>query len=202
MKYKRMLALTRPFYLISFILIPRLIIAQDTARTYTFKEVGMTLTLPPEFKTLDSSKNANINKAGAKMMEESNDINVDYSTAKTLITAIKSPFSYFTSTITPFDPKKDGDYTESSNTIKKVIYKTFSDKTPNAKIDTLTTTTAIDGLQFDKFQVSASMNGKTLFNIFLLSKYYKGYDFGIRYLYVDDSTKKLIDEILNSCKFR
>ena len=70
MKYLRMSVFLRGFYLIAFTLIPGIIFAQDTARTYSFSEVGLTLTLPPEFKTIDSAKNANLSKTGLKAMEE------------------------------------------------------------------------------------------------------------------------------------
>lgn len=36
----------------------------------------------------------------------------------------------------------------------------------------------------------------------LLTKLYKGYDFGITYLYLDDKTKEQIDTMLHRSKFQ
>jgi hypothetical protein len=201
MKYLSTHTSVRSFYLISFVLIPSLTIAQATARTYSFKEVGMTLTLPPEFKTIDSAKNADMNKAGQKLMKEATDINVDMSSTKTLITAMKGTYNYISSTVTPFDSRKNGSYRKTNKMVKNALYKTFSDKIPTAKIDSSTTTITIDGLVFDKFRINIILGEKMTMHMFLLSRYYKGYDFGITYLYVDDVTKAQIEAILKSCKF-
>ena len=201
MKYLSTHTSVRSFYLISFVLIPSLTIAQATARTYSFKEVGMTLTLPPEFKTIDSAKNADMNKAGQKLMKEATDINVDMSSTKTLITAMKGTYNYISSTVTPFDSRKNGSYRKTNKMVKNALYKTFSDKIPTAKIDSSTTTITIDGLVFDKFRINIILGEKMTMHMFLLSRYYKVYDFGITYLYVDDVTKAQIEAILKSCKF-
>ena len=159
------------------------------------------MTLPPDFKIIDSSKNASLNERGRKAMEDANDINVDVSTTRTLISAMKAPLNYFSSTITPFDPKKDGNYSATNKKVKDVVYKTFLEKIPNGQMDTSSANITIDGLGFDKFQVVETLNGKTLFHMVLLSKYYKGYDFGISYLYMDDATGEQIETILKTCKF-
>jgi len=46
------------------------------------------------------------------------------------------------------------------------------------------------------------VNEKMTMNMFMLAKFYKGYDLGIAYLYLDDVTKNQIQGILESCKFR
>ena len=174
--------------------------AQHPGKEYTIKEVGWTLTLPPEFAVIDSVNNADLNQRGKKMLEESNNVKADMSTTRTLITAMKGN-NYFNSTITPFDPK-DGDYSTTSQTVKEMIYKTFSDKMPDAKIDSSSTPATVGGLQFDKFHITITLHDKVLFNMFLLAKLYKGYDFGISYLYLDEVSKRQIESILNSSRFR
>src|SRR5258708_20387962 len=162
------------FCFIGLLLVPRISSAQEAGTTYIFKAVGWTMTLPPDFKIVDSSKNANLNERGRKAIEDANDINVDISSTRTLITPMKAPSNYFSSTITPFDPKKDGSYSATNGKVKDVIYKTFLEKIPDGIIDTSSTNITIDGLAFDKFQVVETLKGKTLFHIVLLSKYYKG----------------------------
>jgi hypothetical protein len=174
--------------------------AQQAGNQYAFKEVGWSLTLPPQFSVIDSSKTAALNQRGKKLIEESNDIKADFSGTKTLITAMKGN-NYFNSTITPFGPK-DGDYNTSCKKVKDLIFNTFVNKIPNAKIDSSSTAETVGGLEFDKFHIVITMHDKVLFNMFLLSKLYKGFDFGISYLYLDEISKGQIESILNSSRFR
>ena len=49
-------------------------------KTYTFKEVGWTMTLPPQFKTLDSGQVQKMNEKGKDLMEKSAGTPVDIPT--------------------------------------------------------------------------------------------------------------------------
>jgi hypothetical protein len=191
--------------LISFIICITLVsgcrLGHKADNTHTFKEVGWTVTIPSDFKLVDSASNASLNQKGLKAMEDANDTKVDIGQTRTLITAMKDKLNYFSSTIQPFDPKADGDYSEANKAVKNMMYKTFQVQLPDGKIDSSSTSVTLDGLPFDKFQISVTLNNKTLFNMFLLSKLYKGYDFGISYIYVDQSSKDEIESILKSCKF-
>jgi hypothetical protein len=188
--------------LIGLLLIPRLSPAQQAGTTYIFKAVGWTMTLPPEFKIVDSAKNANLKETGRKIIADANNINLDISSTRILIAAMKAPRNSFSAAIIPFDPKKDGPYSAVRRRVKEVLYKTFVEKIPDGKIDSSSTNITIDGLAFYKFQVVGTLKGKTLFHMVLLSKDYKGYDFGISYLYVDDATRDQVETILRTCKFR
>jgi len=183
-----------------FVITP--ICAQQTDKIYFFKEIGWTITLPSDFKALDSIENAKKNERGLKAIEESNEIKADITELKTLIAASKDTYNYFNSTITPFDPKVDGPYDSTNKIVKDMVYKTFLDNMPNAKIDSVTTEETIDGLFFDKFHVTITIKENFILNMFLLSKYYKGYDFGISYLYLDVKTKEQIETMLKNSKFK
>ena len=81
------------------------------------------------------------------------------------------------------------------------MFKTFSEKIPRAKIDTLTSLTLIDGLQFEMITMKISLNERVLLTMRLMYKLYKGYDFGISYLYVNDWAKTAIEEVIYKSKF-
>lgn len=174
--------------------------AQQNTR-FTFKEVGWTINLPSDFVIIDSLKNEKINEKGKKAMEESNNLQIDISQTKTLISATKDQFNYFNATITPYDVAKEGNYEEATIGVKAVLYKTFADKMPDAVIDSVSTTTVIDGLSFDKFQVVLKVDNKLLFTMVLLSKLYRNLDFGISYLFLDEVTKFEMERILQTSKF-
>lgn len=160
------------------------------------------MTLPSDFKVVDSAKSADLKEAGRKIIGDANNINLDISSTRILIGAMKAPRNSFSAAITPFDPKKDGPYSAVRRRVNEVLYKTFVEKIPDGKIDSSTTNITIDGLAFNKFQVVGTLKGKTLFHMVLLAKDYKGYDFGISYLYMDDATRDEVETILRTCKFK
>ena len=160
------------------------------------------MTLPSDFKVVDSAKSADLKEAGRKIIGDANNINLDISSTRILIEAMKAPRNSFSAAITPYDPKKDGPYSAVRRRVKEVLYKTYVEKIPDGKIDSSSTNITIDGLAFDKFQVVGALKGKTLFHMVLLSKYYKSYDFGIGYLYMDDATRDQVETMLSTCKFK
>ena len=175
--------------------------SQEAGTKYTFKQVGWTIILPFDFTVMDSVDDAKMNESGKKSMEDANGITADISQTKTLISAKKNTYNYFNSTITPFDPQIDGDYEISVKYVKDIVYKTYFDKMTDAKIDSSTTNVTIDGLSFDQFQVTVHVRDKLLFDMFILSKFYKGYSFGITYLCLDVATKQQIESMLRTSKF-
>lgn len=187
---------------ISLLLLTCLLFKFSTAqdRVYTFKEVGWTISLPSDYRVLDSAEIAAKSEKGKKAIEDANDVKTDISDTKTLISATKNRFNIFNSTITPYDPDTDGDFEAVSQGIKEAIYKTLKESM-EADFDTVSSVATIDGLDFDKFLITVNIKGKALLHMALLTKLYKGYDFGITYLYMDDSIRDEIESMLSNSKF-
>jgi hypothetical protein len=174
---------------------------QTPATKYSFPQVGWTMYLPASFKVLDSAKNAALNENGKKAMEDANNIKADFSGLKTLVSAMKDQTNYFSSTIKAYDPKREGPYATTNQVVKSVLYTTFKQKAPNAKIDTGSSQLAIDGVTFDRFYLLLTLNNKMVIHMIVLAKFYKGYDFGITYLYTDEESKTELESILKTSKF-
>jgi hypothetical protein len=168
---------------------------------YYFSEIGLTLYIPSEFKVLDAAKNEALNQKGQKAMEDASHVKVDVSATKTLIAARKSEKDYFNVTLTPFDPKKDGPIEESDDKVKNILFETFHNKIPNAKIDTASSVKIVGGKSFDEFRLKILIDQNTTMYMYLLSKLYKGYELAITYLYTDEPTKKQLAFTLDSFKF-
>lgn len=175
--------------------------AQDSTKRYTFKEIGWTITIPDEFTEMDQTESRKKVEQGKKLIEESNDIVADISALRTLFTATKNTFQYFSSTLEPFDSKKDGDYETASKKVKDLTFNTFEDKMPDAQLDSATERLTIDGLVFDKFIITVKIKDLTM-TMVLIGKLYKGYDFGISYLYLDEKTREQIEAAIRNSKFR
>ncbi|HTQ27227.1 MAG TPA: hypothetical protein VMI35_03830 [Puia sp.] len=177
-------------------------LAQKTNRTHTFRVVDWTIIIPEDFTIMDSASDAALNQKGVKDMEDANGIKVDASATRTLISASKPPHNYFNSTITPYDPVKDGNYDSTCAAVADVVYRTFTTKIPAAKLDTFSRETTIDNLTFHRFEVKATVNSQVIFNLVVLTKYYRGFDFGITYLYQDEKSRDEIERMLAASKFK
>jgi hypothetical protein len=175
--------------------------AQTVEKKHIYPEVGWTVTIPDDFKTMDSSDNAALNAKGQKAMEESNNLKVDMSQTKTFFSAIKAPHNYFSATITAYNPSKDGDFNIAIQNLKDLTYNTFKTQIPNSKIDSSSSQATIDGISFYKYLITVRTDSKDLFSMVILVKYYKDYDFTISYLYADESTKGEIESSLKDSKF-
>jgi hypothetical protein len=71
----------------------------------------------------------------------------------------------------------------------------------NLSPQTVSDPTKVGGLDFDRFRIPLAVKGKPAFIMYLLAKLYKGYDFGITYLYTDDRAKTQMENILAGSKF-
>jgi hypothetical protein len=191
----------RTFILICTLLLCCQCFAQQSTNEYFFKEVGWSITLPDDFYITDSAVAAATREHGKKAMEEVTGVSPDMSTTTTLITANKNKYNYFSATITTLNVQESKDFAARAQQVKNLMYKTFCGKMPDAKIDTSSTQETIDGLLFDKFQMTVSMKEKVLFNMYLLVKLHKGYDFGISYLCLDEATKEQVETMLKHSKF-
>ena len=169
---------------------------------YLLKEVGWTIELPRGFEKMSLAADAANNQKGKNAIESVINQPIDASGTRTLISATKNIHEYFNATITAFNVKKDGSYYKSNVAVKKLIYNTFKAQMPQAVIDSATTIKLIGGLKFDKFQMKAFIDQKLLFTMVLCSKLYKGYDFGISYLFIKSDTENELDAMFENSSFK
>ncbi len=165
-----------------------------------FPQVDWTIEIPEDFTIMDSSTTELVNQKGVKLMEESNNIKIDGSDTKTLISATKGNVNLFNASVTTLNQKTLSEYEINIRNIKTVLYNTFS-KLPKVTIDTATSIATIDSLTFDKFQTTVKAD-KVNLNMVVLTKFYKNYQFGITYIYVDPITQNEIETILKTSKFK
>jgi len=153
---------------------------------FQFPQVGWKIKVPPDFTIMDSAQAAAMNP--------------DIGTAETLISFSKGQYNFFSSTITPFDPGRDGDWNEVNSKQKNVILGTLRNQAA-IKIDTSSSIEIIDGLEFNKFQIVATYQSKLVMNTIRYRRLYKGFDYGINISYTDENVGKELQSILASSKF-
>ena len=174
--------------------------AQEKGTKFYFREIGWKVILPNTFITATEEENKNNMQRGVNLIENANDVDLeDLRELKDLISATKGD-NYINATIRPYDVAVDGDYTEANDSMKVIIYRTFL-AIPGATLDTSSSKVLIDNLNFEKFAINISINGEPFMTMIMLFKLYKGYDFGITYLYLDEKTKLEIEKMLTESKF-
>lgn len=182
-------------------LAPLVASAQPAGTAYYFKEVQWRIVLPSSFSITDSAVAKKYQDKGVALLEKSNDVKVGgLDEMKDLITANKNKFNYFNATIRRYNIAAEGDYTISSDSVKRMTYRSFQNL-PNTELDSASSIQVIDKLPFNKFTIHIAINKRPYMTMVLLAKLYKGYDFGITYLYLDDKTKQEIENMLAQSVF-
>jgi len=174
--------------------------AQDAANKIFIKEIKWTIEIPENFELVQDSTQDNLNKKGAKLMGEANDIEIPVNELRNLF-SVHNGNNMLYSTTVPFSEKKDGSYLKANEMMKQMLYKTFADNMPKAQLDSSTSKVIIDSLLFEKFTIVISLNKRHLFTMCVLYKLYKNLDFAITYLYMSDWAKSAIEKSIFQSKF-
>lgn len=170
-------------------------------RVLTFKELGWTITIPDGYTVLDSAKQAANNQKGEKILENSTGLEIDASATRTLVSINNGPLSYLNATITPYDETTDGDYGEVSQQVNDILYNTMQEQLKGAPVDSSTTEIVYGSLTFRKFTLTIKLNAEKTMVMVMLSRLYKGWDFGISYIYVDEKGRLALEGMLQRSEF-
>lgn len=170
--------------------------------TYEFKEVGWTVTIPPGFEVIDSSGTKKMMGEGKAMIEKAAGKKLDMSSTRTLIMAKEPSGPSFNATITRIDPTHSGGYAAGYQAGKDLLYKALCKQMPNATIGSVSDVAKVGGLDFDRYHLIVSIDGKVIYDLIQLSKIYKTYYFVMNCLYNDPASKTEVEGILASCKFQ
>jgi hypothetical protein len=191
--------------LLSFILLLATIVSNSQNNQECFFEnIGWTITLPHDFILYDFiNESRNMQQAsGVDGMDDEYDETTDLFASQTMLLAIKDRFNYFNITITPFDPEEDGSWEVTMQSWKHQAYKSMAKLVGFERLDTVSSVEYIDGLAFSKFQVAVRLDDKTRFDMVLLGRWYNGFDCCINYLNLNAESKKQIETMLLSSRFR
>ena len=187
---------------LSFILLLAAIVSNSQNNQECFFEnIGWTITLPQDFTVYDFIDQSR-NMQQASGMDDEYDETTDLFASQTMLLAIKDRFNYFNITITPFDPEEDGTWEATMQSWKLQAYKNMAKLVGFERLDTASSIGYIDGIAFSKFQVAVRLDDNTRFDMILLSRWYKGFDFCISYLNLNEESKKQIETMLFSSRFR
>lgn len=148
---------------------------------------------------MDSARIAMLNSDGSSTFEDATGLPNDMSRTKTVFAVAKKD-NYFYSTLTPFVEEQVDDYARTKVNSKKLIYQTFQSLVPGGPIDTSSMKVMVGGLEFEEFKSHIKI-GNANITCIMLWRLYKGYDFGICYMYMDEETKMEVEKSLYGSRF-
>lgn len=175
--------------------------AQKDTTQYYFKEVGMRIGIPVKFETVDAAEDERLRMKGEKAIEDANDVEVNTSSTKNLLSIKHGPHNYLNITVTPYRQVAKNGWEEDNKVVKNLVYNSFVEKVSPKNIDTSGTTVQVNGILFDRFQMTIKITPAMTMKMLLYSKYYKGYDFGICYVFVDDAIGMEFERMINNSTF-
>lgn len=190
----------RTFYIIIFLALFQQCYAQDSTLSIFVKEIGWKISIPENFEVVEDSIQKNLNEKGAKLMGEANEVKISTNEIRNLFSTHNGNNLLY-ATIISFSEKKDGSYLKANEKMREMLYRTFAEKTPQAQLDSNTTSVTIDTLPFEKFTLGISLNKRPLITMCVLYRLYRGFDLGITYLYMNDWAQKAIEKAIFQSKF-
>jgi hypothetical protein len=167
---------------------------------YVFNDIGWKITIPLDFTLYDFIDEARTMQEPSAYTDEF-DNTQDVFFSQTNILAIKDRFNYFNITTNPFDPAEDGSWETAVQSWKNEAYNSKVKMFDSAKLDTASSIKYIDGIAFNKFHITVSLDDEIKLELFLLNKLYKGYEFNISYLNLDGEARKQIELMLLGSTF-
>ena len=187
------------FLPLTFVLITITSYTQE-GRQYSFDDIGWQITIPYDFTLYDFIDQARNMQETDEPGEYNNTMDLFFS--QTNIIAIKDRFNYFNITTTPFDAAEDGSWDEVMKNCRTEAYNNMTKILEGATIDTVSSIEYFDGMAFNKFHIALSLNNEVKLHLFLLSKLYRGYDFSISYLNINNEARQQIELMLRSSRFK
>jgi len=175
--------------------------AQRDSLTYYFKNPGWTITIPADFKIMDSATRAANMAIGKAAVEKTTDLIINTSKLKDLITITKGKLNVFSSNLTLSTIITNENWETADKSAKEIFLNSFLKQLPDTKTDTINSIVTIGNIHFKQFQATCVIKEKISLHIFYLSQYYKGHYFIISYFYADESAGEQIKNMLNNSKF-
>lgn len=170
------------------------------SKNFYNKDFKWTIAIPEDFENVSPKEWAKMQDRGKEAIE--NTMNEEVTNQATVLFAIKNgQFNYMESNYQPFDEEVDGNYQETMAALNAILYETFTNQMPDAKVDTSTTTTEISGLTFRTFNIRLEFPNGIVMNTIMFSRLFGKRDFTVNIVYVDELEGKKMKDAWFGSKF-
>jgi hypothetical protein len=162
------------------------------------KDFNWTIIIPEKFENVSSDEWKKMENNGAEAVEKTYDEKV-INRAKTIFVFKSDEHNYFESNYQPFDPAIDGDYLESCKNVDNMLCETFQTQLQGITIDTTTTISKIDHLEFHTFNMTIKYPNKMVLNLIMYSRLFEKKEFTVNIMYVDKQKgNQMLESWMNS----
>jgi hypothetical protein len=173
---------------------------QAEKRAFNNEMFGWKVSFPENFYDINKDKWTELKSNGEKLIVNDSNLNIT-DQSKTIFVIENGEFNRFESnyTLKKNFIEPNSTFEQSMKKINIVLYDSFKDKVPDAKIDSLTTFEKIDNLEFMKFEINTQFED----GLTIKSKSYKRlfYDkvLSINIIYMNEyEGNKIMESFINS----
>ena len=164
------------------------------------KEFNWHITIPDNFKSLSADDYTKLQQKGLSAMEKTTDSKIE--NHSTPIFAFRADqLHYFESNSQPFDIAKDGNYAEVSKDVYNVLFETFKQQMPSAKLDSSVSTEVIDKLTFIRLNISITLPNKVVINMLMYNRLFDKKELTVTMMFVDKDKGALLLNAWRSSRF-
>ncbi|PKH52606.1 hypothetical protein CXF68_18705 [Tenacibaculum sp. Bg11-29] len=173
-------------------------LAESDLETLKIEDFNWTVNIPENFKPINKEEwNKTLTK-GINAIENTFEQEVE-NQAVTIFTYKNGQFNNFEANWQPFDFKIDGDYLETYSGVNKMIYQTIETQMPDAKLDSVSSTQKVNGLKFQRFDISIDLPNGIKMRTIGFSRLFNKKEFTMNITSVDEKIEqKMLDAFLNS----
>jgi|TARA_B110000977_G_C10997881_1_gene462636 hypothetical protein len=171
---------------------------ESNPKTIHNKDFNWTITIPEDFSSINETEwNKSLQKGTAAIEKTFGEEIINQAT--TIFAFVNGQFNNFTANYQPYDIEIDGNYLETYNDVNEISYQTFETQMPKAKLDSISSTQNISGLEFQRFDVKVDFpNGMKMKSI-SFSRLFDKKEFTVYIIAVDEKIgKQMLDAFLNS----
>jgi len=157
---------------------------------YTSQEIGWSMNIPKGWDIITREQNEEGMEIGKEIVGEVIDGEMDLSKSKDLLGFKKDDFNSFSAISEPFKAEYPGEWEETNQELKKIIYLALANQ--GIKIDSsITTKEKVNDLEFLKYGFTVyGPDGDVILNQILYSRLINGFDFGVNVNYNNEDDKK------------
>ncbi|WP_316839313.1 hypothetical protein [Pedobacter gandavensis] len=164
------------------------------------KEFNWKITIPEGFENVNAVEWAKMQNKGKEAIEKTYGGEVENKT-KVIFAFRADKFNYFESNWQPYDVSKDGDYLESCKKINQILFDTFKNQMPGAKLDSLSSEQTIDGLKFNKFKMVINFPNNMVMDFIMFNRLFDKKEFTVSIIGIDKKKTELLLEAWKNSKF-
>lgn len=170
--------------------------AQNSGSTFYSPDFKWKMEIPEGFEKVDNQEWARLQGRGEQALEKTVGQNI-INHSKTIFIVKSGNFNYIEANYQPFDPKTEGSYEESNNSVNNIVYKSFKENIPNAKITNTRSKEKINNLPFFKSTFEILMPNGMLMKMIMYSRLFGKRDFSVNVMFTDN---KKGEEMLTAWK--